>query len=552
MLILSRGQRLQIAEITHKTTLEFSLKLEFATPRVCDFSCFGVDADNRLSDDRYFIFYNQKQSPEGAIRAIDQAGLPRLVVDLDRLPASINKLVLVATLDHGRMADLTRLQLIVGDGSHERAFFTLTGRDFAGETALLVAEVYRRDPWRLHAMGQGFDGGLSAVLAHFGGEEIAEPPPLADAARGLGNSGYKFKQPDPNAKPFTPGLNIGTLPQTVDLRPFLSPVEDQLQVGSCTANAVAGAYEYLFKRQMAQGQHFDVSRLFLYYNARMRDGIEHEDGGSAIQSAMESARRFGVCSENTWPYQQQLVLTRPHSQAYQEAQELVVGDMEHLPLQLPVWKQCLAEGYPIVFGCSLFESFDHCNHQGGAVRMPASSEVSRGEHGLHAMLCVGYSDVEEAFIVRNSWGEDWGDRGYCYMPYNYLMNPALNGGDNWIMRSTKAIPAPQTAWKNDARPVSNGGNGVGFNINEAAPAVLIGMIGHFFNPLAALPFLANLPSAFAATSIAAVTGDWASIDALPQFGNAVDLSSLLSDSGDLGGIGDAGLGDVDFSSLFDF
>lgn len=109
-----------------------------------------------------------------------------------------------------------------------------------------------------------------------------------------------------------------------------------------------------------------------------------------------------------------------------------------MPTELDAWKSALAEGYPIIFGISLYDSF-YQHRRPGLVPMPTQRESQLAQHGGHAMLCVGYSDADEVFIVRNSWGAEWGDQGYCYMPYAYLMDPAQNGGDSWIIRQVEVL-----------------------------------------------------------------------------------------------------------------
>lgn len=150
------------------------------------------------------------------------------------------------------------------------------------------------------------------------------------------------------------------------------------------------------------------------------------------------------------------MLEQPKRHSYTQAEKFRVLDMQKVDVVLNHWRHCLAEGYPIVFGCALFESFDDCNRRHGVVPMPDPDDVARGEHGRHAMLCVGYSDADQVFIVRNSWGEDWGDRGYCYMPYNYLMSEKLNGGDCWMLRGEDHVPEPNAGWIADDRPLLRG------------------------------------------------------------------------------------------------
>jgi hypothetical protein len=267
------------------------------------------------------------------------------------------------------------------------------------------------------------------------------------------NSGYQFAWPNPQARRYRPSLGL-TPPARVDLRAFVTPVENQGPLQSCTANAIAGAYEYLIKKHT--GAHVDLSRLFIYYNARWRNDEQHEDCGSVIQYGMESLQNFGACDEKVWPYKTASVLEKPKQLSYTQAEKFRVLDMQKVEVDLDHWRTCLAEGYPIVFGCALFESFDDCNKHHGLVPMPDPQDVARGEHGRHAMLCVGYSDVDQVFIVRNSWGADWGERGYCYMPYNYLMSEKLNGGDCWMLRGEDHVPDPAAGWSDDDRPLLRG------------------------------------------------------------------------------------------------
>ena len=225
------------------------------------------------------------------------------------------------------------------------------------------------------------------------------------------------------------------LPDGVDLRGHLSPIEDQSAVSSCTANAIAGAYEYLAMR--ALGESDDVSRLFIYYNARKIWDSEDEDCGSSITAAIEALEELGACSEATWPYDPEMVLEEPPEEAYEEAINFCVESAQELEVDLFAMKHCLAEGYPFVFGLSLFASFDDMDED-GYIPMPSEDETSRSSHGAHAMICVGYDDEEEVFIIRNSWGEDWGDDGYCYIPYEYMADTELCW-DCWAIQAVSDL-----------------------------------------------------------------------------------------------------------------
>jgi tellurite resistance protein TerA len=180
--VLVKGQKVKLEELAVGSTFEagLSCRISGASP---DISCFGIDADGRLSDDRYFIFYNQRRSPEGAIEARGPSGNydERFAVDLAKLPASIVRLVFVATIDgSATFAALSsgRFDLIVAGDS--AASYRLAGSDFSAEKAVIIGEVYLKTVWRLAAVGQGFNGGLSALLKHFGGEEISVPAPAPE------------------------------------------------------------------------------------------------------------------------------------------------------------------------------------------------------------------------------------------------------------------------------------------------------------------------------------------------------------------------------------
>jgi uncharacterized tellurite resistance protein B-like protein len=240
------------------------------------------------------------------------------------------------------------------------------------------------------------------------------------------------------------------LPRRVDLREYLTEVENQEDTNSCAANAVAGAYEYLVKRHLGE-EAYDVSRLFIYYNGRAVDGCENEDEGSVIGSLIESLKEHGACSEETWPFDEELVNEQPNDEAYQEASQFLIEDTALVPTQLDAWKSALAEGYPIIFGISLFRSFDK-HRKPGLVPLPSPRESSRESHGGHAMLAVGYSDQDRVFIVRNSWGTDWGDEGYCYIPYDYLLSERFNNGDSWIIRRVEAVES-NAGWSDDDESV---------------------------------------------------------------------------------------------------
>ncbi|UJR12702.1 hypothetical protein I4U23_016876 [Adineta vaga] len=237
------------------------------------------------------------------------------------------------------------------------------------------------------------------------------------------------------------------LPPKTDLRNFMTPVENQSQIGSCSSNCLAGAYEYLTKKE--SGNDIDVSRLFIYYNGRVK---EHNDcavtdSGCTMTCAIEALEESGVCLESIWPYDIANVNTRPPDNAYQTAKPHKITQALQMNIDLNEMKSCLAQGFPFAFGLKLFTSFDKAANT-GIVPMPNNSDLNRQSDGCHALLTVGYSDQSQAFIVRNSWGEEWGDKGYCYIPYDYVANTDYCF-DVWTIRKVETDNFGQDHWDQD-------------------------------------------------------------------------------------------------------
>jgi C1A family cysteine protease len=220
------------------------------------------------------------------------------------------------------------------------------------------------------------------------------------------------------------------LPSAVDLRAQCPPVYDQEQLGSCTANAIGGAIE--FDQQKQGTREFVPSRLFIYYNERVMEGTVNQDSGAQIRDGIKSVAKLGAPPEADWPYDIAKFAQEPPKQAYQDAKHDLVASYARVVQSLTQMQGCLAEGYPFVFGFTVYESFESQSVEStGVVPMPNPGERTVGGH---AVVAVGYDDAKRWFIVRNSWGADWGDRGYCYMPYEYLLRPNL-ADDFWIIRS---------------------------------------------------------------------------------------------------------------------
>ena len=233
------------------------------------------------------------------------------------------------------------------------------------------------------------------------------------------------------------------LPRQVDLRPLCSKVEDQGELGSCTANALAGAVEFLEMKDKVPYQ--DFSRLFIYYNERALEQTINSDSGAMIRDGIKTLAKNGVCSEKSWPYNEAKFKAKPGPTCYKEALQHQITSY-HRITTLDEMRACLAEGYPFVFGFTVYESFETQDvARTGVVNLPKSNERVLGGH---AVLAVGYDHSKQRFIVRNSWGENWGMKGYFTMPYKYLSNRNLSE-DFWtirrgeLMRSKKGGTAQQ-------------------------------------------------------------------------------------------------------------
>ncbi|MGW7522716.1 TerD family protein [Streptomyces sp. NPDC054783] len=203
-----RGHKARISDLTTGTDLYVGVQIS-GPGLTFDISCFGLDADERLSDDRYFVFFNQPKSPEESIQLLGaQAGdTESFRVTLDRIPSQIRKLSFTATIDGtGQMSQVAPGYLRIVAGGEEVARYSFNGAEFSTERAVMLGDIYLKDVWRFAAVGQGFDGGLEALLKNFGGEVLEEEAPAAP------------QQPQTGAAPgFAPPSQATTPP------PFAAP-----------------------------------------------------------------------------------------------------------------------------------------------------------------------------------------------------------------------------------------------------------------------------------------------------------------------------------------
>ncbi len=238
----------------------------------------------------------------------------------------------------------------------------------------------------------------------------------------------------------------------VDLSSFCSPIEDQGQLGSCTANAGVGLYEYFERR--AFGRYVDCSRLFLYKATRNLLGWEADDG-AYLRTTMGAMVLFGLPPEKFWPYLEHKFNEEPTAFLYSYAQNFQAllyyrldGPGINKPLLLERIKDSLRNGLPMIFGFTCYSSLDLADN--GLIPFPDKNEEITGGH---AVMAVGFDDDKKivnpgnnkmttgAIMIRNSWGTEWGEKGYGWLPYEYVLSAIAD--DWWSMTKAEWIDTKQ-------------------------------------------------------------------------------------------------------------
>ena len=227
-------------------------------------------------------------------------------------------------------------------------------------------------------------------------------------------------------------------PASVDLRQWCSPVENQGSLGSCTANAGVGMLEYFERR--TTGKYIAGSRLFLYKVTRQLQGIKGDDGAQ-LRDAMKAMVLFGVPPEKYWPYDIAKFNDEPSNfcfafaQNYQAVKYYRLDPAGTAPAAaLTAIRKNLAAALPAMFGFSVYSSFPPLGDGKGEIPFPSQGDSLEGGH---AVLAVGYDDNKKigktkgALLIRNSWGEGWGEKGYGWLPYAYVEQGLAD--DFWSM-----------------------------------------------------------------------------------------------------------------------
>ncbi len=209
--------------------------------------------------------------------------------------------------------------------------------------------------------------------------------------------------------------------KNIDLRLGFTNIKDQGSQGCCSIFSIASIYEYILKKS-AFKEH-DLSEAFVYHNIRKKNHEIIEDFGNSFSDVISSIAEQGICIKKYFPYNMDNYKIEPKIEAYEDAMQRLIKEAKNVNLQIEDFKSALADGYPIAISIKIYNSFG--NKNSGFIFRPTTEEIKSSEYGNHAMVICGYSDDEHVFIVRNSWGKDFGDKGYCYIPYSYILDTNL-------------------------------------------------------------------------------------------------------------------------------
>lgn len=242
------------------------------------------------------------------------------------------------------------------------------------------------------------------------------------------------------------------VPHEASLLEWSSPNQSQYSTSSCVGNGCANAMELLHIKAKGLAHHDDLSRLFIYWNAREYIGETNRDQGCFIRDAIKGLARYGVCYEKTWGFDTKKVCVEPPANCYREAETMQILQYHKIDARnrLSNVKYAIAQGYPVIFGMDIYESFYKAD-KGGVVPMPKPGVEEY--LGGHCMLLAQYSDItlwkdglcRSAAI--NSWGKDWGDNGRCHIPYEIIEDPSLSD-DYWVIQLVENpdIQVARPAW----------------------------------------------------------------------------------------------------------
>ena len=219
----------------------------------------------------------------------------------------------------------------------------------------------------------------------------------------------------------------------VDMRNinFMPTIVDQGDFSACTGNSTAALFHYMHRKLRVKEKDFQPSRMLIYNLTRMLEGTPLvQDCGAYLRDCIKVIATNGVCDEKIFPYDQKRFTKEPSRTVLSAAKKhkaLQYFRIENLDEMLT----CLSEGYPFVFGITVYESFMTPEvEKTGWVPMPSLQERVRGGHAIWA---CGHDTANKTILCANSWGTGWGDKGFFYLPLAYAGNPDL-ATDAWTVR----------------------------------------------------------------------------------------------------------------------
>jgi len=241
---------------------------------------------------------------------------------------------------------------------------------------------------------------------------------------------------DPRDLKFSFKMSDAEIPESVDLTKDMPTAYNQMALGSCTSQAIAASVQFTQIKEDKE-HNFMPSRLFIYYNEREMEGTINEDAGAQLRDGIKSVNAQGVCTETLYPYIIEKFKEKPPQECYDQAtlhKALQYKNIDNTDLNALL--SCLASGFPFVFGFMVYSYLESPQMaKTGILPMPSPGEQRKGGH---AVICCGYDLKKRLFLVRNSWGPEWGLNGYFWMPFEYMTNPNLCL-DFWVITDISDI-----------------------------------------------------------------------------------------------------------------
>lgn len=244
--------------------------------------------------------------------------------------------------------------------------------------------------------------------------------------------GWKPDIPDIRDFPYkVKRFRLKPIPSKIDLREtgLVPPIVDQGGIGSCVGNATAKVLQFCILKQKQKD--IDFSRLFIYYQGRLMAGTENEDSGMYIRDAVKVANRDGVCDEKLWKYDTSQFKKKPSETAYQEALNHQALKYERVARNHSDIGLRLAEGYPIVFGISVYDSFESQEVANTGI-VPVPNGNAESLIGGHCVYMIGRDVYKKMYLCANSWGTDWGLKGFFWLPFQFIEDDNLSD-DFWTI-----------------------------------------------------------------------------------------------------------------------